>query len=415
MLIFQRKKGDWFTQATKTFTINNINAYGTSQEDRFGYSVNSGVDVHGNYAIIGAYLEDDAGGANSGKAYIVDITTGSTVHTLDNPNAFGTSAGDFFGIEVAIHGNYAVVGARREDDAGGTNSGKVYIFDVTTGNLLTTIDNPNTYGSSTNDIFGSAVATDGNYIIVGSRTEEDAGGTLSGKAHLFNMSGTKLHTFDNPNATGTTAGDYFGYSVAVSGNLVLIGAPFEDDANGNDNGKVYLFNATTGALLHTYDNPNAYVGVSDAEERFGHNIAINDKYTVIAAIKEDDANGVDNGKVYVFDTSTYQLLHTIDNPNSYPGAGDWFGVSVSISGDFAIIGDRSDDASGTDSGKAHLCNLVTGQVVHTIDNPNPFGTSTDDLFAQTVAINGSDVVIGAPFEDDAGGNDSGKVYIYKLS
>ena len=88
--------------------------------------------ISGNYAIVGARFEDDAGGSNSGKAYIFNVTSGALVHTLDNPNAYGTSASDYFGNSVAISGNHAIVSASSEDDAGGSNSGKAYIFNVTT-------------------------------------------------------------------------------------------------------------------------------------------------------------------------------------------------------------------------------------------------------------------------------------------
>ena len=77
------------------------------------------------------------------------------LHTLNNPNAYGTSANDWFGEAVAISGNYAIVGAYGEGDAGGTYSGKAYIFDVTTGSLLHTLHNPNAYGTSAYDYFGS--------------------------------------------------------------------------------------------------------------------------------------------------------------------------------------------------------------------------------------------------------------------
>ena len=64
-------------------------------------------------------IEDDAGGTSSGKAYIFNVTSGALVHTLDNPNAYSTSASDYFGYSVAISGNSAIVGAYGEDDAGG--------------------------------------------------------------------------------------------------------------------------------------------------------------------------------------------------------------------------------------------------------------------------------------------------------
>ena len=67
-------------------------------------------------------------GSDSGKAYIFDATTGSLLHTLHNPNAYSTSDTDYFGQSVAITGNRVVVGAHGEDDAGGTDSGKAYIY-----------------------------------------------------------------------------------------------------------------------------------------------------------------------------------------------------------------------------------------------------------------------------------------------
>ena len=106
---------------------------------------------------------------------------------LDNPNPYGTSVGDYFGYSVAISGNYAIVGAYGEDDAGGGNSGKAYIFNVTTGALLKTLDNPNAYGTSASDLFGASVAISGDYAIVGAFGEGDAGGTESGKAYIFNI------------------------------------------------------------------------------------------------------------------------------------------------------------------------------------------------------------------------------------
>jgi hypothetical protein len=84
----------------------------------------------------------------SGMAYIFNVTTGARIHTLINPNAYGTGAFDEFGRSVAISGNYAIIGASGEDDAGGTSSGKAYIFNVTTGALLHTLNNPNAFGTS---------------------------------------------------------------------------------------------------------------------------------------------------------------------------------------------------------------------------------------------------------------------------
>jgi hypothetical protein len=178
----------------------------------------------------------------SGKAYIYNVTTGQLVRTLNNPNPYSTSLTDQFGYSVAISGNYAIVSAYNEDDSSGSDSGKVYIFNVTTGQLVHTLNNPNAYGTSVSDWFGASVAISGNYAIVGAWREDDAGGTFSGKAYIYNVTtGQLVHTLNNPNAYGTSADDNFGFSVAISGNYVIVSAQTETDAGGTQSGKAYIF------------------------------------------------------------------------------------------------------------------------------------------------------------------------------
>jgi len=223
------------------YTLDNPNAYSTSGGDSFGVST----AISGNYAIVGAFNEDDAGGTNSGKAYIFNVTTGALVHTLDNPNPFaGAYTGDYFGSSVSISGNYAIVGADFEDDADGQNSGKAYIFNVTTGALVHTLDNPNPYGGSSNDNFGASVSISGNYAIVGAFNEDapDFIGVNTGKAYIFNVTtGALVHTLDNPDAYIGSGPDWFGFSVAISGNCAIVGAVNEDDAGGATSGKAYVY------------------------------------------------------------------------------------------------------------------------------------------------------------------------------
>ena len=210
--------------ASLEFILNNPNAHGTSatsESDYFGYSA----AISGDYAIVGAYYESDAGGLQSGKVYIYNVTTGALLFTLNNPNAYGTSVDDYFGKSVAVSGNYAVVGASGEDDAGGTSSGKAYIYNVTTGALLFTLNNPNAYGTSAGDNFGWSVAMSGNYAIVCAYTEDDADGNDSGKAYIFDVTtGALVHTLNNPNAFLATVNDYFGFAVGISNNRIIVGS-----------------------------------------------------------------------------------------------------------------------------------------------------------------------------------------------
>ena len=443
-------------------TLDNPNAYGSSVDDLFG----SPVAISGNYAIVGASLEDDAGGVNSGKAYILNATTGALVHTLDNPNAYNTSAQDYFGYAVAISSNYAIVGAYQEDDAGDTSSGKAYIFNVTTGALVHTLDNPNPVGVGSGDLFGYAVAISGNRAIVGAYQDD-----FSGKAYIFNVTtGALVHTLDNPNVGDVVqSGDRFGWTVGISGNYVIVGAPYEDMFGGTNTGKAYIFDVTTGALVHTLDNPNPDgVGSNDnfsqsvaisgnsaivgawgedtssgkayifnvtsgalvhtlanpnpdgigSNDYFGNAVAIDGNSAIVAAYGEDDGPiGSNSGKAYIFNVTSGALVHTLANPNpDGVASGDFFGISVAISGNLAVAGATGeDDVDGVNSGKAYIFDVTTGTVDYTLDNPNAYSTSADDRFGASVAISGNRAIVGAYGEDDAGTNVSGKAYIFDVS
>ena len=380
------------------------------------------VAVDGDYAIVGAYREDAVGYNDSGKAYIYNVTTGALVHTLDNPNT-GDALSDEFGYSVAISSNYAIVGARRTDDAGGSESGKAYIFNVTTGALVHTLDNPNRYSTSAGDEFGYSVAISGNYAIVGSSLDGTAGTIFeeSGVAYIFNVTtGALVHTLDNPSSLKQF--DLFGYSVAIDGNYAIVGAIGEEDAGGTYSGKAYIYDVTTGALLHTLDNPTAFTSQSD---QFGGSVAISGNYAIVGAKYADDAGGNNSGNAYIFNVTTGALVHILDNPNDYgTGTSDNFGQSVAISGNYAIVGAWQEDDGGTglgtqggtglSSGKAYIFNVVTGDLLQTLDNPNAYNTSASDFFGYAVAISGEHVIVGVPLEDVLGSSSNGKAYTYNL-
>ena len=340
-------------------------------------------------------------------------------YPIDNPNGYNTPNNDYFGYAVGISGKYAIATAYQEDDAGGVQSGKAYILDVSTGNLIFTIDNPNAYSTSASDYFGTAAAISGNYAIVGTYSEDDAGGTTSGKAYIYKTTnGTwsdtiLLHTLDNPNAYSTSANDYFGYSVSISGNYAIVGAYQEDDAGGTQSGKAYIFNVTTGALVHTLDNPNAYS--TSATDYFGWSVTISGNYAIVGAYTEDDAGGTSSGKAYIFDVLTGDLVHTLDNPNATStGANDYFGYAVAISGNYAIVGAWAEDVGAAGSGSAYIFNVTTGVLLHTLNNPNSYSSSDSDYFGEYVAIDGNYAVVGARYEDTAKGVSNGSAYVYDV-
>ena len=149
--------------------------------DYFGYSV----AISDSYVIVGSKGDDDNGSA-SGSAYIFDLTTGNQLHKLTANDA---AASDEFGRSVSISDNYAIVGAPFNDD-NGSESGSAYIFDVSSGNQLHKLTDSN---GAANDIFGRSVAISDSYAIVGADADDD-NGSNSGSVFIFDVSsGNQLY------------------------------------------------------------------------------------------------------------------------------------------------------------------------------------------------------------------------------
>ena len=386
---------DW-AAATLLHTLDNPNDARTAVDDLFGYSVS----ISGNYAIVGAWTEDVAGGASdTGIAYIFNVTTGSLLHTL-RPTS--PSPNDAFGYSVSISGNYAIVGAPFTNNY----SGKAYIFNVVTGVLTHTLDDVNV------GWFGTAVAMDGNYAIVGAWLEDDAGGTQSGKAYIFNVTtGALLHTLDNPTDFGTSAGDSFGGAVAISGNYAIVGARYEDDGGtglgeqggtGASSGKAYIFDVTTGLRVHTLDNPNTHY--TSASDQFGGSVAISGNYAAVGAPNEDNNGGNDSGVVYVFNVTTGALVHTLVNRNLVGTAnGDTFGTSVSMDNYVIFVGAPAEDVGGSGGGGIYMYDVTTGALILPLTFYNN-GAVAQGQLGTSVSVSGSYAIAGAPYQYSNGGN-----------
>jgi Ca2+-binding RTX toxin-like protein len=349
--------------------------------DDFGNSVS----VSGNTVVVGAY-QDDAGGFNSGRAYVFDASTGALLSTLANPSP---ASGDQFGGAVSVSGEAVVVGAI-SDDTGATDNGQAYVFNATTGALMFSLtDSFPGYA----DGFGGSVSVSANTVVVGAYGDSTAA-EFAGRAYVFDATtGALITTLDNP-ASGTF--DFFGNSVSVSGNTVVVGAcgdgsEFADSVT--QRGQVYVFNATTGALIGPLDNPSPAT-----EDRFGRSVSVSGN-TIVVGAPFDSTEAKWNGQAYLFDVTTGAQTASLVNPS--PAIFDGFGESVSVSGNTVVVGAPRDDTDATDSGQAYLFNATTGALFATLPNPSP---SNGDLFGQSVSVSGNTVVVGAV--------NSGQAYVF---
>lgn len=354
-------------------------------EDFFGFPV----AIDGNLALIGANRDDDNGN-NSGSAYLFDMTTGSLLQKFTAPDGAND---DGFGISVAVNGNFALIGSSGDDD-NGFNSGSAYLFDVNNGNLLHKFIAPD---AAILDRFGESTAIDGNFVLIHSNDDDNGGD--SGAVYLFNAtSGDLIQKFIAPDGV---ANDDFGQSMAILGDLALIGSPSDDD-NGTDSGSAYLFNVTTGDLLQKLTAPDG-----TADDRFGFSVAMDENLALIGSFLDDD-NGINSGSAYLFDITSGDLLQKFIAPDG--DANDDFGRSVDINGNHVLIGSRHDDDNGTDSGSAYLFDVANGSLIQKF---TAFDGAINDDFGWSVAIDGNNILIGSIFDDD-NGTDSGSAYLFTV-
>ena len=346
-----------------------------SSYDAFGFNIATiGDDI-----IVGSSHDNPAEG-EAQAVYIFDGDTGEVLQTLYNPTP---SELDSFGHAVATDGS-SIFASSPTDEVVAPNSGAVYMFDPQTGNLLRTFKKPT---PSEDDYFGDHIAVKDELLLVGS-TYDDAGGVDAGAAYLFNtQTGDLVHTFLNPTPA---AEDRFGRSCTFVGNNVLIGAPWAK-VNGVFQGEAYLFDYTTGDLIATLHKPEGISGTN-----YGYSSASNDDTFIVGSIGEI-VDGIHSGAAHLYDGQTGDFIRTFQNPT--PGDGDWFGHSFAYLDDYMLIGAPSDDTVGVDSGAVYLFDTTTGDLLHTFFHPYP---SQDERLGFAIALTSQKLVFSAILDSTAG-------------
>jgi Ca2+-binding RTX toxin-like protein len=392
-----------FTTSSYTKQSELVNPSPTDN-DYFG----SDVGIDGNYAVVGARWDENGGtNTNAGRAFVYDTSTNALLYTLENPT---TGIHGHYGSRVAIDGNYVIVGALNEDNGTSSWVGNAYVYDLTDGTPSTvswTLANPNAVEFGR---FGAGVEVQGNYAVVGHRYGM-AGNTGAGTAYVYDLTdaqpATVTWTLTNPTPE---SGDYFGHTVAMDGNYIIVGA-VADDTAGADYGAAYIYDigntGNEGTVKWTFTNPGT--GASPASDAFGGEVAIAGDYALVGARRYDNGT-TDTGRVYVYSITTGSLLYTLDSPDERKR--DYFGYSIAAEGNYAVIGAWG---AGTLSyaGAAYVYDLTSGSLLYTVDNNTK---QSDEWFGRAVEIDAvtGKVIIGAEREV-TGNTEGGSAFIYDVS
>ena len=201
---------------------------------------------------------------------------------------------------------------------------------------------------ATYDYFGNSVSIDGDYAVIGAWKDGD-NWSMFGSAYIFHKSGTTWTEQAKITALDGAAEDYFGYSVSISGDYAVIGA-WKDGDHGYWSGSAYIFHrsGTSWTQQIKLTAPDAAAG-----DWFGYSVSISEDYAVIGAHWDDD-NGANSGSAYIFLRSGTTWTQQAKLTASDGAAEDEFGRSVSIDGDYVVVGACHDDDDGTDSGSAYI-------------------------------------------------------------
>ena len=363
-------------EATELSEVKKLLASNAGVGDRFGRSV----AVSGDTVVVGA-----PGGLGiaikAGAAYVFQRDEGGAGNwgEVTKLTASDAQIGDRFGNSVAVSGDTAVVGAYRED-AGGTDAGAAYVFQRDQGGPGNWGEVKKLTASDAQDIdeFGISVAVSGDTAVVGAHLA-DAGGNNAGAAYFFERDQGEANNWGEVKkltASDARFGDNFGISVALSGDIAVVGATGED-TGGNFAGAAYVFQHIQGGLGNWGEVKKLTASNAANIDRFGWSVAVSGDTAVVGALGEN-SGGSDAGAAYTFERNqggpgnwgeVQQLLA------SDAEAGDSFGVGVAVSGDTAIVGATGEDAGGSNAGAAYVFDLLLPKPTPTTTN-TPMPTDT---------------------------------------
>ncbi len=295
------------------------------------------ISLDGDYALIGG-LGNDNNGHWSGAAYVFHRNGSSWIEQAKLMPSDGAED-DRFCIG-SIDGDYAVVGSPGDDD-NGESSGSAYVFQRN-GTSWTEQFKLKPSDGEENASFGQSVSLDGDIVVIGAK-EKNGDGKWSGSAYVFQRNGTSwIEQFKLKPSEGEE-NDGFGWSVCIRGNNILVGAR----AANNFEGAVYVYHWNGSNW-----NEQAKLTASDGEEYdwFGSSVSIEDDLILIGSTRQEN----DNGAVYVYHWNGSNWNEQAKLTASDGEENDWFGHSVSIEDDFILIGASGDDDNGLDSGAAYV-------------------------------------------------------------
>ncbi len=383
--------------ALQTTTMNDVALIpdfiveGQNNGDWLGYSV----AISGDVLAVGV-PQSDVSAKNAGEVQIWIRDAGSWI--IDQ-TLVGSSKGDEFGSSVALDNNTLVVGAPFADSGPQKRVGHIQVW----ARAGTTWTHQQTLsGSAKGNQFGSSVALEGDTLIVGAPYADASGYSSSGLAHIYVRNGTTWLL--QQTIEGSARRDRLGWSVALSGDNLAVGAPFVDSDEHGNVGQVQMWTRESTIWMHQ----QTLIG-SARRNRFGWSVDLEDDFLLIG-VPYADAGGYSSAgqaHVYVRDDTVWLLQQTIPGIASH----DRLGWSVTLSGDTLAVGAPLVDPNNLkNAGAVQIWSRSgTTWLLRSIS----IGRHKNDQLGRAVALSNGTLVVGVHLADPAGIRNAGQALIFE--
>ena len=317
------------------------------------------------------------------------------------------AAKDYFGYSVALSGDTAVVGACGRQSAAGPSVGAAYVFVRSgavwsqQGDALTASD------AAAGDLYGWSVALSGDTALVGAPSHQVGASDLQGAAYVFVRSGVAWSPQGELTASDAGGGDQFGSSVALSGDTALVGAASKQVGANEWQGAAYVF-VRAGVA---WSQQGGALTASDAAagDQFGWSVALSGDTALIGALGVNS----DQGAAYVFVRSGAAWSQQAELTASDGATGDDFGVSVALSGDTALVGaPYKQIGANADQGAAYIFVRAGAAWSQQGGALTASDGAEKDYFGDSAALSGDAALIGAPYKQIAVNEKQGAAYVF---
>ena len=317
-----------------------------------------------------------------------------------------TAAAQRFGSAVSADSGLVVFGAPGALSGEGTAT----VFERGSSNTWSRVATLEASDTAASDAFGSGVALDGDVIAVGAPAGPGAASANQGAVYVFKRSGASWSQVAKLTASDAGGGDEFGATVAIKGDIIVVGAPGADIGGAFDAGAAYVFRNTTGNTWTEQAKLTASNGALG--DRFGSAVAATSSRALVGAPERSSGAGA----AYLFRSASGNWSQAVAFTSGEAGA-IGFGASVALSstlaGDWAFVGAPEATTSGTAAGAAFVYQRNTDTSWPFSARLAPSDGEAGEAFGSAMGAADDRVVVGSPLDTVRGITGAGSARVYR--